>query len=470
MGLSNEQTNIKEAIRSSKWNLLCVGAPAGTGKSFLADDISHSEVGVVRAAPTGQAASLIGGVTINSLFGIPIYPISPDFTKKPQNRQRFYDKATRFFGKKKIEVLAAMPLLILDEKDMIRCDRVDWIDKTLRAANKKPLEPFGGQRIIFMGDAGQLPPVATKEDIFRLRSYGYKGLLGFENAKVWEECQPERYELTKIFRQEDQIEGNILNRIRMGTQTDQDLDYINKNVVPFTPEGAVVLTPRRYIEEAMNNEALARLDTRSFEFNATISGKYKQVEEKVLPFPKTLKLKMGCRVIIKSNEKNLTIHDSRPTERIDVVNGDTGTFRGLDKHERLLIELDRNHEIVCLKKKKSQKIKYTTVSKVVLIEDQNGDIAQESAQSIEEKVTGCYGQYPIKLAYASTCHGAQGMTLHKVHLILSGKPFATGLTYVALSRVRTLKNLTLNRPLMHSDITVAKGLTQKVNGQSELKL
>ena len=199
-----------------------------------------------------------------------------------------------------------------------------------------------------------------------------------------------------------------------------------------------------------------------------VSKEPKKVEEKKLPFPLVIKLKMGCRVIIKSNEKNLTIHGTKPLEKIDVVNGDTGTFRGLDKHQRLLIELDRNHEIICLKKKKSEKIEYKKGSMMETTEDEDGQMQTQEGSIIEEKVLGRYGQYPIKLAYASTIHSAQGSTLDRVHLMLSGKPFATGLTYVALSRIKSLKNLTLNRPITHDDITVAKGLTSKVNGQGEL--
>ena len=49
----------------------------------------------------------------------------------------------------------------------------------------------------------------------------------------------------------------------------------------------------------------------------------------------------------------------------------------------------------------------------------------------QENVVASICQYPLVLAYAATCHKAQGLTLPApVH------EFVSGLTYVALSRVK----------------------------------
>ena len=54
-----------------------------------------------------------------------------------------------------------------------------------------------------------------------------------------------------------------------------------------------------------------------------------------------------------------------------------------------------------------------------------------------------------------TIHKAQGQTLNQVHLELGGRPcFASGQLYTALSRVRNLEDLTLNRPLQVADVVV----------------
>jgi len=184
-----------------------------------------------------------------------------------------------------------------------------------------------------------------------------------------------------------------------------------------------------------------------------------------LPFAPVINLKVGCRVIIKQNV-SVVIFGTRPTEHIRVVNGDAGVFLGTTPGGNLAIKLDRNDETICLKKKKTEKIQYTT--KIHKWVDDKGNKRED--ECISEKILGRFNQYPIKLAYAMTIHSAQGSTLERVHLMLGGKPFTTGLTYVALSRIKCLKNLTINRLILHSDITVAKGLTTKLNGQGELNL
>lgn len=50
-------------------------------------------------------------------------------------------------------------------------------------------------------------------------------------------------------------------------------------------------------------------------------------------------------------------------------------------------------------------------------------------------------QFPLQLAWAVTVHKAQGLTLEKVVLEISGREFSAGLIYTAISRVRSLKDI-----------------------------
>ena len=50
-------------------------------------------------------------------------------------------------------------------------------------------------------------------------------------------------------------------------------------------------------------------------------------------------------------------------------------------------------------------------------------------------------QLPLKLAWAVTIHKSQGLTLDKVVIDLGKKEFSCGLTFVACSRVRKLRDI-----------------------------
>ena len=50
-------------------------------------------------------------------------------------------------------------------------------------------------------------------------------------------------------------------------------------------------------------------------------------------------------------------------------------------------------------------------------------------------------QFPLRIAYAITVHKAQGLTLPRIVLNITGRDFALGLSYVAISRVKTFDGL-----------------------------
>ena len=73
---------------------------------------------------------------------------------------------------------------------------------------------------------------------------------------------------------------------------------------------------------------------------------------------------------------------------------------------------------------------------------------------MEEVVVSSFKQFPLKLGWAVTIHKAQGLTLESCSIDLGQGAFATGQTYVALSRCKTLNSLNLFQELQVKDALV----------------
>lgn len=88
-----------------------------------------------------------------------------------------------------------------------------------------------------------------------------------------------------------------------------------------------------------------------------------------------------------------------------------------DGREYLFIELD-NGQFVSIYKKKYDIYKYV----------------EEDGVLKKVKTDSSFSCYPCTLAYALTCHKAQGMSLAAINVL--PKSFESGMLYVALSRVK----------------------------------
>lgn len=397
-----------DIVRYTSQSVFLTGK-AGTGKTtFLHHIRNHTDKNVIVAAPTGVAAINAGGVTLHSLLQLPFEPFIPNFEGKKKLDYHFK------LRKSKIEMLRELDLLIIDEVSMLRADMLDAIDYMLRRYRNNQA-PFGGVQILFIGDLFQLPPVVQNAEWEQLKHY-YPSLFFF-HAQVLVDYPLVSIELKKVYRQQDQLFIDILNRIRNNNPTKEDLQLLNRRYAPTfssTPENRyIVLCTHNYKADRINNEELSRLPGKEYIFKGEVKGDFL---ETALPTEKELILKEGAQIMFVKNDAG---------ENRRYYNGKLATIIHLDE-EKIRVRFE-NDEEMDLEPDCWQNVRYTL---------------NEESGEIEEEELGSFTQYPVRLAWAITIHKSQGLTFDRV-IIDAGQAFAAGQVYVALSRCTTLDGIVL---------------------------
>lgn len=404
--LSEEQRAIFERIESSR-DLFFITGKAGTGKSHLLQYVkNHSKKNLVVAAPTGVAAIVVGGQTIHSLFKLP--PTLLDQEHLP------VDKRTR-------KLLSVVELIIIDEISMVRADLMDAINSVMRLSKKNCL-PFGGAQVVMFGDPYQLPPIVMDEQHIRYFKETYGGAYFF-HAKVWRETEFITLELGTIFRQKEAELVELLNAIRAGMVTDEQLQYLNRRVgLSDEDESVLTLSTTNRRAQQINQYFLSQLSGQSFSYQAKVTG---QLDPKAYPAEENLILKAGAQVMMLKNDGEKRW-----------VNGSIGKVVQATEKEIIVLIDGLEHAV---ERETWNRIRFTI----------NKDTGK-----IEEEVISTFIQAPLRLAWAVTIHKSQGQTFDRVNIDLERGAFAHGQTYVALSRCKTLGGISLVRPVDSSDVIV----------------
>lgn len=395
-------------LMSDRTNVFLTGK-AGTGKSTLLKQfVSRCGPGVAIVAPTGIAAINIGGETIHRLFGLPIHYLEPDDI--PFRRSEAFWKA--------------ISTLVIDEVSMVRADLMRGIDLSLRK-NRRTDKPFGGVRVILVGDLGQLPPVVAEPEL----EQALRDQLGgpyFHNYAGLSACDWRIVELRHVFRQEDREFVGMLDAIRDGSPPSSILEDLNRRKTSNEPsEKAIILTLTNKRAAEINEARLNAIAHTASRFTAVVEGEFPKDS---YPTDLELALKTGAKVMMLRNDS-----EGR------WANGTIATVAKIrDKSVWVRIDGDE-YELA------------------PAVWEKFGYEYDAETQKVQRKIVGRFKQLPLRLAWAITVHKSQGLSLDVVHVDLPRAPWAHGQLYVALSRCRSLQGLTLSRNVGMVDIVVDAG-------------
>ena len=399
-----EYLEVLDQIRKGTPLILVTGG-AGTGKSTFIRWLEERYRGeILLCAPTGIAALTIGGRTIHSLCKFPPAYILPSDIRIDRKSP-----------------VRSAKVLVIDEISMVSSNLLDAVNLFLQR-NREDERPFGGITVVLVGDLFQLPPIVTSETrpLFEAKYTSAK----FFAANCVSESTAYMVELTRAFRQTDQKSVDLLGNIREGKDIEHSLELLNSlcEVTDAPPEGSVWLSPRHVDVDKVNSRRLGELKGRERQYLGAVTGLFPETN---VPVPRTLTLKEGAQVVLVNNSS-------------DWVNGTVASVVAMYDD--------------CVKVNLLGLGKTVRVPKETWI--QNDYVINPEHGYIDRLEVGTYTQIPMILAWGMTIHKSQGLTIDPVHLDLGAGAFASGQTYVALSRCRTLLRTTLTRPVQPRDVRV----------------
>jgi len=398
-------------------NVFLTGAP-GAGKTYVLnqyiDFLNQYEVEVAVTAYTGIAASHINGRTLHSWAGLTPGPMHED----AQEIERV--RANEFLTDR----IRRARVLIIDEISMLHPEQFDRVDLICRTARNSH-EPFGGLQLICCGDFFQIPPVNGESEKFVIDSAAWKNA----DMKICYLHEQHRQASAK----ENSSGGElltILGAIRGGDVTPDVVAMLDARIGAKVeaPIGIARLYTHRENVDEINAAELRKLTTPDVIYEVYTNGPAALVDKLKKDYDvNKLVLKIGARVMFTKNNMGA-----------GYVNGTLGEIIGFENPGGQEGGADSENADTAA----------TEAAPVIMTFDKKRIIANRNQWKIEgggkanKKTQASVSQLPLKLAWAITVHKSQGMTLDAAIIDL-GRAFDRGMGYVALSRVRELRNISL---------------------------
>jgi len=378
--------------QKNKYPYFFVTGSAGTGKSFLinliVENLKKKGSNYLLLAPTGVAATTIGGETIHSALRI---------------REAFGGfQSLAFYDHDFFKSLKTINTLIIDEISMVSSALFSFISDMFSVIQQQTIA-FGGLNVIVVGDLAQLPPVTGlpvyKSSEWKLfyplflrqpqrqiqdKEY-YNALqeirLGEISLATWNLL----YQKADIFDHQKPINTalNITNIVGY-KKTANQINNIICNMLPVTENKFLISSAIDFIDNQQCNPDDSQ-----------------KLFKKRTNFPNHLRLQQGARVMYLRN--NLIDQN--------ICNGTVGVVTDINLE---------NLEI---------RVAFSVVGGIVDI-----GIKKETITFLIDGKPASRCQFPLQNAFALTVHKTQGLTLPEVSLSLDNQIFSAGQAYVALSR------------------------------------
>ncbi|XP_014234987.2 ATP-dependent DNA helicase PIF1-like [Trichogramma pretiosum] len=389
---------------------------AGSGKRTLinavvqevTDALGCDAIAII--APTGAAALNVNGSTIHSFFKIPIF--HNKFEPLNSHSQRNFQLEHK-----------ALKFLIVDEMSMICAKTLGEIESRCHELFPSRDDSFAGLYVFMFGDYKQLSPV---KDV-ALYNNSVSDAMATKGAIVSQSFQL-FIELSISHRQgNDRVFSKLLDNLANGDISVDEYNILSQRKMSLLDEtekrrfdGAIHLIPTNDLVRQQNECCLRELGTPVLCINAQINGDVHKVNDDYCGLAPSLYLAIGCRVML---TQNIWVNGG-------LVNGSIGTVRAILYEENV----------------SPPNLPFYVIIQFPLyhgpfIHDNSFPIKPVTRSYEKRGIICTIKQFPLKLAYAYTIHKAQGMTLPTAIIDIREREFSAGITYVALSRVRTLKDM-----------------------------
>lgn len=399
-----------------------ISGTAGTGKTYNQKLRSEVDPRVKLTATTGIAAINLGGQTINSLLHY----------KDTQELSTQYELG-RLNGTLGRLAKSGFRRLIIDEVSMmdgrqldVLCEAIDRLNERLQTEG----EPLMG--ITLVGDFCQLPPV--------------KAPFVFERS-AFSRFQAATIRLTEPRRQADPAFVHALQAVRRG-DTKTACDYFAsmiKATIDGEFSGSTIMAKNDEVDRH-NGLRLMELPGRDVIFKAHRAG-VQAAEWKNIPDQN--KLKLGALVMILANKREpgtyIRGEEVEDGERKMIyANGDLGILEDVIEAcpavlatpttpttavQTAYVRLHRTGGVVAV---------------APVLREYKKATGHKGVNQPREQLEGSISFMPLRVAYATTCHKSQGLSLDRVQVVMNNSFFGqSGMMYVALSRARTPEGLRL---------------------------